>query len=182
MGEFSELVGIRNEYYEYTDEVCELVKAETSAINEAYLADLIEQKLLTCLDNEYPLTSLIVLRLTHHEIVNHITDKSFVNIRRDISEKIVTRVTGKSAIMTQYSGTSDDIKKRRAMMNMIGNYMFSMYMSDDKSEISLMEKGILKSLESLRKQEECIKGIEVTSHKSGNPTQGIIFTITFNIE
>ncbi len=114
--------------------------------------------------------------------MNHITDETFVNIRRDFSEKIVTLITGKTSIMTLYSGTNDDIKKRRAMLNMISNYMFSMYMSDEYSQISLMENGILKSLESLKKKEECIRNIEVSSHKSGNPSQGIIFTLTFNIE
>lgn len=39
MGKFSDLVGIRNEYYEYTDEVCEMIKDETTAINEAFLAE-----------------------------------------------------------------------------------------------------------------------------------------------
>lgn len=182
MGEFTDLIGLRNEYYEYTDEVCDIIKGETTAINEAFLADFLKDKLLQCLDNEYPLTSLIILRITHNEIINLITDSTNVNIRRDISDRIVTRVTGKSAIMTHYSGNGDDIKRRRTMMNMIGNYMYSMYMSPDRSNMSMMEIGILKALNSFKNEEKSIKGIDVSSHDSGNPSQGIVFTITISIE
>lgn len=182
MGEFSDLVGIRNEYYEYTDEVCEIIKDETTAINEAFLADTLKDKLMRCLDNEYPLTSMIVLRITHNEIIELITDNTHVNIRRDISDKIVTRVTGKSAIITYYSKNSEDIKRRRTMMNMIENYMFSMYMSGEDSNRPLMEQGIKKSLHTFQNEEKQIKNIDVTSHNSGNPAHGVIFTITIYIE
>ena len=182
MGEFSDLVNIRNEYYEYTDEVCEIVKNHTQDINEAFLFDLLQEKLLISLDNEYPLTNLIVLRITHHEIVNYITDSTYVNIRRDISEKIVSKITGKSAIKTLYSGSSEDIKRRRAMMNMIDNYMHSMYLSEEESHLSIMEGGIMKSLLKFKNSEKAISAIEISSHKGSNPKQGIVFTITVTID
>lgn len=182
MGEFSDLIGIRKEYFEYTDEIVELIKSETTAINEAYLGDSLIDKLMKCLENEYPLTNMIILRITLNEIINLITDSTFVNVRRDISNKIVTRVTGKSAIMAYYSKNSDDIKKRRAMMKMIENYMQSMYLSGIKSDISMMEDGIKKALQKFQDEETAIKTIEVSSFDSGNPTQGLVFTITINID
>lgn len=182
MGEFSELIGIRNEYYEYTDEVCEIIKNETTAINEAYLADFLKDKLIASLDNEYPLTSLIVLRITLNEIMDLITDRSNVNIRQDVSDKIVSNVTGKSAIMTYYSKDPDDVKRRRTMMKMIDNYMYSMYMSSADEHLPLIEQGLKKSLFTFQKEEDKIKEINVTSHNTGNPSQGVIFTITIQIE
>ncbi len=182
MGEFSDLVKIRNEYYEYTDEVCDIIQNETTAINEVFLGDLLKSKVLKCLDSEYPLTSIIVLRLTHNEIVEIITDETFVNIRTDIIDKIVTRLTGKSAIMTHYTDNGEGVKRRRAMANMIRNYMYSMYMSDSKSSIPLMEEGLYKAIDSFDKSEDCIKNIEISSNKSHNPKQGIIFTITLYVE
>lgn len=182
MGEFSNLAGLRSEYYEYTDEVTEILKAETTAINEAFLAGELKDKILNALDNEYPLSSLLVLRITHREIVDQITDKSNVNIRRDICDKIVTRITGKSAIMAHYSGDSDDVKRRRAMMNMINNYMYSMYMSTSESNIPMMEQGILKALESFKNEEQCVKEIDISSTNNPQLNQGIVFTITITIE
>lgn len=182
MGEFSNLAGLRSDYYEYTDEVAKILKAETTSINEAFLADELKDKILDALDNEYPLSSLLILRITHREIVELITDKTNVNIRRDVCNKIVTRITGKSAIMAHYSGDSDDVKRRRAMMNMINNYMQSMYMSTSESNIPMMEKGLLKALSSFKNEEQCVKSIDISSANNPQLNQGIVFTITITIE